>query len=107
MGGEEMFDKAEIFALIVSAMAHDVGHCGYTNSFHIKKKDELALRYNDTSVLENYHCSLLFELINETETENIFRTVNYENYIKIRNIIITTILATDISNHRNILLSVK
>lgn len=88
-------------------MAHDIGHCGYTNSFHIKKRDELAIRYNDNSVLENYHCSLLFEIINEKDENNIFRSVSYENYCKIRNIIINCILATDISNHRNIMLSVK
>ena len=39
---------------------HDVKHPGYNNDFMIKKDTEIALTYNDKSVLENYHISTAF-----------------------------------------------
>ena len=41
------------FAAVIAAAIHDVGHPGVNNSFNVKTKSELALIYNDISVLEN------------------------------------------------------
>eukprot|EP00443_Scrippsiella_acuminata_P113749 CAMPEP_0115748342 /NCGR_PEP_ID=MMETSP0272-20121206/93623_1 /TAXON_ID=71861 /ORGANISM="Scrippsiella trochoidea, Strain CCMP3099" /LENGTH=415 /DNA_ID=CAMNT_0003193351 /DNA_START=1 /DNA_END=1245 /DNA_ORIENTATION=+ len=38
-------------ALVVAALAHDVGHGGYNNAFLINSNDTLALIYNDKSPL--------------------------------------------------------
>lgn len=46
--------------MLISALTHDVDHPGNNNDFEIKTGSELALRYNNKSVLENYHCYVLF-----------------------------------------------
>ena len=41
----------EIFAMLVAAIGHDVGHPGVNNAFLVKIKHELAMRHNDKYVL--------------------------------------------------------
>lgn len=43
--------------LILGALVHDFKHRGRSNAFLIKTNAQLALVYNDVSVLENYHLS--------------------------------------------------
>merc|ERR1712186_297774 len=44
---EAYLRNVERFALLVSAICHDVGHPGMNNVFLVETKHELALRYND------------------------------------------------------------
>lgn len=61
----DLCDDLEMFSLIISSAAHDVGHPGLTNRFLVNKRDEIALTYNDRSVLEMMHCSIVFSIINK------------------------------------------
>ncbi|CRH00672.1 cGMP-specific phosphodiesterase, putative [Plasmodium relictum] len=86
------------FCLHVSSLCHDVGHPGLNNYFLINSEDNLALTYNDNSVLENYHCSLVFKSLKE-ESCNIFENYPYNIFITCRKNIIRAILSTDMKNH--------
>jgi|LauGreDrversion4_2_1035121.scaffolds.fasta_scaffold381990_1 hypothetical protein len=44
----------EHLGALVAALVHDVDHPGLGNGFLINTKDELALLYNDQSILENH-----------------------------------------------------
>mmetsp|Transcript_57771 Transcript_57771/g.102534 ORF Transcript_57771/g.102534 Transcript_57771/m.102534 type:complete len:568 (+) Transcript_57771:80-1783(+) len=46
---------------LAAAAGHDAAHPGVSNSFLQKSYSELALRYNDQSILENMHASVCFE----------------------------------------------
>ena len=48
---------------MIASVAHDIGHPGVNNTFLINSNDELAIRYNDISVLENHHASSLFKIL--------------------------------------------
>ena len=50
----------EIFCLLLSAIIHDYHHTGTTNNFHIQSTSDLAVVYNDKSVLENHHVAAFF-----------------------------------------------
>jgi len=50
----------EVMSYIIAAGCHDVGHMGFNNVYHIEKKDWIATRYNDASVLENFHVATTF-----------------------------------------------
>lgn len=103
----KLFDKLNpdiTFAILVSALVHDIGHPGNNNLFEINTCSELACRYNDLSVLEQYHCHLAFELIKK---HNIFENFTHEEFIICRKTIINSILGTDMANHKNILETMK
>ncbi|KAL9648301.1 hypothetical protein ABK040_006263 [Willaertia magna] len=91
-------DNLELFTLLVSSICHDLNHPGYTNLFEKKTKSNRSLTYNDRSILENYHCFCLFELLRNDET-NIMIQFNQNQLDYFREIAIDLILATDISQH--------
>ena len=51
----------------MSALAHDVGHPGFTNDFLKNTSAELALRYSDDSVLERMHAATMFGVLQKQE----------------------------------------
>ncbi|KJP86625.1 hypothetical protein AK88_03729 [Plasmodium fragile] len=86
------------FCLHVSSLCHDVGHPGLNNYFLINSENNLALTYNDNSVLENYHCSLVFKTLKEKSC-NIFENYPYNIFTTCKKNIIRAILSTDMKNH--------
>ena len=42
---------------------HDVDHPGVNNNFLVNSSSEMALLYNDESVLENHHLAVAFQLM--------------------------------------------
>jgi hypothetical protein len=64
----------------------------------VNTHDEMALLYNDQSVLENHHVAQTFLLMRD-ESLNILGHYQPQDYRKIREIIIKMVLATDMANH--------
>lgn len=93
-----------VFSILLSAILHDIDHPGNNNLFEVNTCSELAIRYNDLSVLEQHHCNISFELIKK---HNIFENFTNDEYIICRKTIIACILGTDMANHKNILEQVK
>ena len=52
-----------MMSFTIAAACHDVGHPGVTNIFLIETKAELAIRYNDSMVLENFHVATTYEIL--------------------------------------------
>jgi len=92
------FLSVEVFALLVSAIGHDVSHPGFNNSFLITTQDPLALRYNDRSVLEMMHCSLVFQVLERPDSA-ITANMTQPTFMTFRKVVITLILATDLQKH--------
>ncbi|TPX64365.1 hypothetical protein CcCBS67573_g08426 [Chytriomyces confervae] len=72
----------EHFASLVAAIIRDFMHPGVNNTFLINTYVPLATRYNDLVVLENFHCSTVFELMSANTEKDILK-----------------VLATDIAAH--------
>lgn len=87
------------FTLLLSAFVHDVGHTGTNNDFLIKTMSPLALRFNDQSILENFHISTAWETITSKDERNFMKDMTTENKRRFRNLLIKVILATDNSKH--------
>jgi hypothetical protein len=64
------------------------------------------MRYNDISVLENYHVSQTFKVLQIKET-NLFINFSPEEYRICRRRMIDCILSTDMANHQKVLSAVK
>lgn len=97
-GLTSVFSALEMYALLIGAIAHDVGHPGLNNVYLVKSKHELALRHNDRSPLENMHCTVLYEVTSK-ESQNIFGGLTEKDWRDARKIIITIVLGTDMSHH--------
>lgn len=80
--------------LLLTGLGHDLGHPGVNNSFLITSKNSLAEKYNNVSVLENFHASVLINLIKITE---LFETHD-QKFMK--KLVIEAILSTDMANHK-------
>lgn len=88
----------EIFALVVAALCHDIGHPGVNNSYLIATNDPLAIRYNDQSVLEHMHASRVFKILSQNATK-IIKNLSKPDFQRFRKIVIFSILSTDLSVH--------
>ena len=60
---EEVFTPLEVLSAILASSIHDVDHPGVTNQYLVSTSSELAIIYNDESVLENHHLAVAFKLI--------------------------------------------
>ena len=90
--------ELDIVSLIISTLAHDVGHPGLNNNYFINSKNELSIIYNDVSVLENFHCAKTFQML-ENDEINIFSKFSKEEFTSLRKKMISEILATDMAFH--------
>jgi hypothetical protein len=88
----------EIFALLVSSYVHDIDHPGHTNAFEQKTMSNLALTYNDNSVLENHHCSTAFYIMH-LKGINLLSDVTIDDFRIFRDTVIQTIMMTDMKFH--------
>ena len=59
-------------ACALGALGHDAGHRGYTNPYEVATRSDLALRYNDISVLEMHHAAMTSEALRESGIQDLF-----------------------------------
>eukprot|EP00298_Acanthocystis_sp_HF-20_P016657 c21545_g2_i1.p1 GENE.c21545_g2_i1~~c21545_g2_i1.p1 ORF type:complete len:326 (+),score=128.77 c21545_g2_i1:51-1028(+) len=89
----------EICAALVSAGIHDYDHPGTNNNFLIRTNHELALRYNNRSVLENHHVSAGLQVL-QLVKENFFLShLDRKSLVNFRRLVSSLVLATDMSVH--------
>lgn len=112
-GADKCFSSSDIFAILIAAVCHDVGHPGNNNAFEFAIKSDVSKLYfqpNENCVLERYHVGLTQKLLfprietveqelerqstnlilnglNEKEKEGFFELVNF------------IILGTDMAKH--------
>ncbi|GAB5575798.1 calcium/calmodulin-dependent 3' [Prionailurus iriomotensis] len=90
--------ELEILAMVFAAAIHDYEHTGTTNNFHIQTRSDVALLYNDRSVLENHHVSAAYRLMQEEEM-NVLINLSKDDWRDLRNLVIEMVLSTDMSGH--------
>ena len=92
------------FSLLMATMCHDINHPGNNNEFEVKSHSRLAILYNDTSVLEHYHCTVTFELLIEHGLDELFAEQDEGEVLwdEFRQIVVQAILATDMKKHQQL-----
>eukprot|EP01097_Dermamoeba_algensis_P005358 TRINITY_DN3408_c0_g1_i1.p1 TRINITY_DN3408_c0_g1~~TRINITY_DN3408_c0_g1_i1.p1 ORF type:complete len:821 (-),score=168.38 TRINITY_DN3408_c0_g1_i1:216-2678(-) len=101
-GLSEYLTDLDILSALMAALVHDYDHPGKNNSFLINTASPIAILYNDKSVLENHHLAASFLLLKEEDC-NIFEHLSLGQYKEIRETMIDMVLATDFSQHFDIL----
>ncbi|EAZ51539.1 phosphdiesterase [Cryptosporidium parvum Iowa II] len=116
-------NSLEAYCLIISSLSHDLDHPGLTNDmikelnilsrkvlqefttdeqfFEILQNNTLSTLkiYNNFSVLENHHSSLLFVILND-EASNIMPPTTSKYYSELHKMMINSILFTDMFQHK-------
>lgn len=92
-------DPMDEFGTIFAAVIHDLGHDGKNNNYHVAVQDEVALTYNDISVLENFHVSLGFRLLRDNPEANFVENLRKKQRATFRAEVIAHVLGTDMSRH--------
>lgn len=88
-------------AALIAGLAHDVGHFGKNNLFLTSSRHQLAITYNERSVLENYHACVLQRLLDQEYGEGVDQAGKLLDQLsaaqlrEARNRMITLILGTD------------
>mgnify|MGYP002385948493 CR=1 FL=1 len=104
-GGAGVLPPVETLALLLAAVGHDVDHPGVTNVFLSAIEDELSLRYNDQSILENHHAAVTCSIMrNEARGSDVTAALSVPERRRMRQVVIAAILATDMSKHFGVLI---
>lgn len=99
VGAGYFFDPMDTVVAILSAIVHDMGHDGRNNGFHSNIQDKLALRYNDKSILENFHVSTAFKLFLVMRNTNFIKDLPKAQQLIFRRECIDMVLGTDMAMH--------
>jgi len=95
---EMELNDLDMSGFFISAIIHDYKHPGLNNAYQINKRTDIANKYNDVSVLENFHVSSAFKVMSDNNS-NILLGLTVEEYRVIRKRIIECVLATDMARH--------
>ena len=94
----QCLNAVDILAAVVGCIIHDFAHPGVNNTYLMNSSDELAILYNDKSILENHHASASFKIMLQPDC-NILSGVDRTQYKQIRESILNNVLATDAAQH--------
>eukprot|EP00949_MAST-11_sp_MAST-11-sp1_P000974 g974.t1 len=96
----ETLRSTELLAMLVASLVHDAEHPGSNNAWEINTRSDLAILYNDISVLENHHASVGFRIMWSNENSNVFGELKNPAEEKVvRKTYVDAILQTDMSHH--------
>eukprot|EP00741_Cyanophora_paradoxa_P015454 tig00020892_g14917.t1 len=90
--------SADVLAALVAAAVHDLDHTGRTNGFEVATGSELALLYNDQSVLEHNALTRTFAMLRDPDCD-FLSSFTREQRAEFRRSVIALVLATDMSRH--------
>jgi len=101
-----IFTEVEVCTALFAAAIHDVDHPGLTNQYLINTSNDLAMLYNDNSVLENHHLSTTFKILRDPR-QDIFQNLPAKMKQSVRKLSIDMVLATDMSKHMDLIADLK
>lgn len=98
MNAQQYLTHLDILALLLASLCHDLDHPGFNNVFQVNAQTDLAISYNDISVLESHHASMTFRVLKNPDC-NILENLSEEQLKELRRSVISLVLATDMANH--------
>ena len=95
-------DPLAHFAIVFSALIHDVGHTGVPNNQLANEHPEMAIKYQNQSIAEQRSVDIAWELLMAPCYTNLRKCIfsNDEERTQFRQLVVNTVLATDIFDKR-------
>ncbi|XP_034083823.1 dual 3',5'-cyclic-AMP and -GMP phosphodiesterase 11A isoform X2 [Gymnodraco acuticeps] len=94
----DVLSEAEILALMVGCLCHDLDHRGTNNAFQAKTGSALALLYGTSATLEHHHFNHAVMIL-QSEGHNIFANLCSKEYSNMMQLLKQAILSTDLTLH--------
>ncbi|KAG0142098.1 hypothetical protein CROQUDRAFT_50782, partial [Cronartium quercuum f. sp. fusiforme G11] len=87
-------DEVTVWALLLAAAGHDVGHPGLSNAFMVNARTPISHVFSDGSVLENFHRITFTRMLREHGFEKLV-----DGHPGFRRVVAGSVLATDMGRH--------
>jgi 3'5'-cyclic nucleotide phosphodiesterase len=86
------------FAILLSALTHDVDHPGVSKMQLVKETNNLAVKYNNQSVDEQNFITLGWELLMQPNFVELRSRIapNWQDLVCLRQFIVNLLMATDL-----------
>uniref|UniRef100_A0A3Q3VN09 Phosphodiesterase n=1 Tax=Mola mola TaxID=94237 RepID=A0A3Q3VN09_MOLML len=95
---QDVLSDAEILALMVGCLCHDLDHRGTNNAFQATGS-ALALLYGTSATLEHHHFNHAVMILQSEQGHNIFANLCSNEYSRMMQLLKQAILATDLTLH--------
>ena len=92
-----------MLAVVFAATVHDLQHPGVSNAYLCKTLHPLAVKHSDKSVNESHHLSCAFDLMAQDNFNFVQGSIDMEDFLTFRSLVIEMVLATDMKSHFSIL----
>ena len=91
-------DPLTQFAIIFSALIHDVDHAGVSNMQLQRERTSTAIRYGGKSIAEQNSVDLAWGLLMDSEYEDLQKCIysNEVEFKRFRQLVVNSVIATDI-----------
>ncbi|XP_054594175.2 dual 3',5'-cyclic-AMP and -GMP phosphodiesterase 11A [Nothobranchius furzeri] len=93
---QDVLSDAELLALMVGCLCHDLDHRGTNNAFQAKTGSALALLYGTSATLEHHHFNHAVMIL-QSEGHNIFANLSSKEYSNMMQLLKQAILSTDLT----------
>eukprot|EP00948_MAST-09A_sp_MAST-9A-sp1_P003490 g3490.t1 len=97
-GISEKLHLRKVYVTLMACAMHDYDHPGVSNMFLIATEDDIAIKYNDISVLENHHVASAYKALKDDNID-IFISFEKEKRQKYKKLLVSLVLSTDLANH--------
>ena len=91
-------DPLTQFAVVFSALIHDVDHFGVSNAQLVKEKADIAVLYREKSVAEQHSVDLAWHLLMQPEFQDLRACIytTQSELSRFRQLVVNSVMATDI-----------
>jgi hypothetical protein len=88
------------FAVVFSALIHDVGHSGLTNPELVQLGTESSVLYKGKSVAEQNSVDLAWQVLMEDQFKDLRASIygNVDDLVRFRQLVVNAVMATDIAD---------
>ncbi|PLW46040.1 hypothetical protein PCASD_03520 [Puccinia coronata f. sp. avenae] len=89
-----LLDEMTVWALLLAAAGHDVGHPGLSNAFMVNARTPIAYVFSDGAVLENFHRITFTRMLRDHGFGKVV-----DGHVGFRQVLVGAVLATDMGRH--------
>jgi 3'5'-cyclic nucleotide phosphodiesterase len=91
-------DPLAQFAIVFSALIHDVEHTGVPNTRRMHEEPEMALKYRSKSVAEQNSVAVAWDILMQEQFVDLQRSIfsNDDDRHRFRQLVVNSVMATDI-----------